>query len=94
VTEEQEKVRARIVISGRVQGVFFRQETKDRARTLSVTGWITNRSDGRVEAVFQGSRESVDSMIEWCRQGPSLADVESVEVNWESPTDEKGFSVR
>lgn len=94
MTKEQEEVRARIVISGRVQGVFFRQDTKDRALTRGVTGWVTNRADGKVEAVFQGSKEAVDSMVEWCRRGPSLAEVEHVEVNWESPTDKKGFSIR
>lgn len=94
MTEEADMVRARVTISGRVQGVFFRQEIKDRARSRNVTGWVTNRPDGRVEAVFEGDREAVESLVDWCRRGPRLAEVESVEVEWGSPAGESGFSVR
>lgn len=87
-------VRARVAISGRVQGVFFRYETAQRARSRALAGWVRNLSDGKVEAVFEGPEESVESIIRWCHQGPSLAEVESVEVAWEEPSGDSGFSVR
>jgi acylphosphatase len=86
--------RARVVVSGSVQGVFFRTETRDRARSLGVAGWIRNVPDGTVEAVFEGDDERVDSMVEWCRRGPSGASVEDVEVAWVEPEGEMGFSIR
>lgn len=76
------------MVSGRVQGVFFRQNAVERARQRNVTGWVRNRSDGRVEAVFEGRDEAVASMIEWCRRGPRHALVEDVSVEWEDPTGE------
>lgn len=84
-------VRAHVLISGRVQGVFFRYETSMRARTRGVGGWVRNLPDGRVEAVFEGRREAVDSMIRWCREGPRLAQIDSVELAWEAPSEEQGF---
>lgn len=89
-----EIVRAHIYVSGDVQGVFFRQETCNRARTRNVSGWVSNRPDGRVEAVFEGSSEAVESMILWCREGPRMATVSDVEVEWEKPTGQTGFRVR
>ncbi len=86
--------RARVVIRGRVQGVFFRVETRDRARSLGLAGWVRNNPDGTVEAVFQGDRDRVDSMIAWCRRGPAAAHVEDVEVAWTEPGDERGFATR
>ena len=86
--------RARVVVSGVVQGVFFRTETRDRARSLGVAGWIRNVPDGTVEAAFEGDDERVDSMVEWCRRGPSGASVEQVEVEWVEPEGEAGFSIR
>ena len=65
--------RARVVIRGRVQGVFFRVETRERARSLGLAGWVRNNPDGTVEAVFQGDRDRVDSMLAWCRRGPAAA---------------------
>lgn len=88
------KVRAHVFVSGRVQGVFYRAETRDRARTRRLGGWVRNRSDGRVEAVFEGPRPQVESMIDWCRKGPPLAHVTSVEVSWESPVGQIEFGVR
>jgi len=77
--------RARVVIRGRVQGVCFRMETRHAALRLGgVTGWVKNRADGGVEAVFEGPREKVETMIRWCRHGPPLARVDAVDVNWES----------
>jgi acylphosphatase len=86
--------RARVVASGVVQGVFFRTETRDRARSLGVAGWIRNVPDGSVEAAFEGDDERVDSMVEWCRRGPSGASVEHVDVEWVEPEGEAGFSIR
>lgn len=86
--------RVRVRIRGRVQGVFFRVETRARAESLGVTGWVRNAEDGSVEAAFQGDEERVDSMVEWCRRGPSGARVDDVEVEPEEPTGETGFSVR
>lgn len=88
------RARARAVISGRVQGVFFRAETRDRARSLGLGGWVRNNPDGTVEAVFEGERERIESMLEWCRRGPSLAGVEDVEAAWEEPQGEAGFAMR
>ncbi|MGH2720972.1 MAG: acylphosphatase [Actinomycetota bacterium] len=89
-----DKVRARVVVSGRVQGVFFRVETRDRARTRKLGGWVRNRADGSVEAVFEGPRAVVDGMIDWCRTGPRLARVEAVGVSWEQPIGQVEFGVR
>ncbi len=87
--------RAHVFVSGRVQGVFFRFETKELARRLGVGGWVRNRRDRRLEAVFEGEKEDVERMIEFCRRGPSGAMVTDVEVRWEEPTGEfEGFNVR
>lgn len=88
------KIRAHVFISGRVQGVFFRHETRLRAIRNNVSGWIRNLPDGRVEAVFEGEKENVEAMIEFCRRGPPGAVVKDVKVIWESPTGEfKGFQI-
>ena len=86
--------RAHVVVSGMVQGVFFRAEARDRARSLGLGGWVHNRSDGAVEAVFEGDDERVDSMVDWCRRGPSGAQVEEVDTKWTAPEGETGFSIR
>jgi len=83
VGDDLAKVRAHVFVSGRVQGVFFRYETRQHARRVGVTGWIRNLPDGRVEAVFEGEKEAVEYMIEFCRRGPPAARVEKVEVIWE-----------
>jgi len=88
-------VRAHVFVSGKVQGVFFRFETRRLARRLGVNGWVRNRTDGRVEAVFEGERENVEKMIAFCKRGPPGARVTKVEVEWEEPTEEfEGFSIR
>ena len=89
-----ERARAYVRVRGRVQGVFFRAETRERARSLGVDGWVTNAPDGSVEAVLEGDRERVESLVRWCGRGPSLAEVEDVEVTWEEPRGEAGFAVR
>lgn len=89
------KVRAHVYVSGRVQGVFFRSDTRDEAVRHGVTGWVRNLPDGRVEAVFEGEKEKVDKLIEFCRRGPPGARVTKVEVSWETPTGEfKDFKIR
>ncbi len=77
------KVRAHIIIRGLVQGVFFRASTQRIAQENSVTGWVKNRFDGRVEAVFEGEKAHVEDTIEWCQRGPLGADIEDVDVTWE-----------
>jgi acylphosphatase len=86
--------RARVVVRGRVQGVYFRGEAQVRARSLGVSGWAQNERDGSVQAVFEGPRERVESMIEWCRCGPRGARVDEVETVWEEPEGLSGFRVR
>ena len=89
------KSRAHVFIEGRVQGVFFRAHTKEKAEELGLKGWVRNLPDGRVEAVFEGEKSKIEKMIEWCHIGPSLARVEKVEVKWEEPKDEfKDFSMK
>jgi acylphosphatase len=88
------EARARVVVSGRVQGVFFRAETRARARSLTLAGWVRNNHDGTVEAVFEGERERVESIIEWCRRGPAMAHVDDVHVEWEEPRNDVGFLAR
>ncbi len=83
-----EKVRARVIIEGRVQGVFFRHHTQEMASRLDLKGWVKNRRDGSVEAVFEGARDRVDQIIEWCHRGPSEAGVKNVSVTWENYTGE------
>ena len=90
-----EKVRAHAIIKGRVQGVFFRMETREAAEQRGVTGWVRNKSDGTVEAVFEGEKDSVDAVVQWCKHGPAAAKVEDVELNWQTYDGEfTGFSVR
>ena len=86
--------RARVVVSGRVQGVWFRGATAEQAERLGVAGWVRNLSDGRVEATFEGRAAEVEAAIEWCRNGPPTARVDAVLVEWQSPVGEVGFRVR
>jgi acylphosphatase len=87
-------IRQRVVVHGQVQGVFFRDSCRQEAVSHRVSGWVRNRSDGAVEAVFEGEQQAVEAMTQWCRGGPARAHVESVEVDDESPTGERGFDVR
>lgn len=89
-----ELIRVHAVIVGRVQGVFFRMETKKKADACQVCGWVRNRPDGTVEAVFEGERDSVEDVLKWCRQGPSSARVESVKTSEQPVTgDCRGFDI-
>ena len=83
----------RVRISGRVQGVFFRASCADLARGLGLEGWVRNRPDGDLEAVFQGADEAVERIVAWCRTGPPSARVDTVEVSDEPAFDGSGFRV-
>ena len=86
--------RRRVVAHGRVQGVFFRDSTQREAKSAGVSGWVTNRSDGAVEAVFEGEDDAVERLVSFVRRGPGHADVEDVEVHEEEPEGLSGFEVR
>ena len=93
--ESGDRERAHVFVAGQVQGVFFRDSTRERAEQLGLTGWVKNLPDGRVEAVFEGSPERVREMIQWCEQGPPHAAVEEVESEFEaSRGDLERFEVR
>jgi acylphosphatase len=77
-----------VVISGKVQGVWFRANTKQKAEQLGIKGWVRNTSDGKVEAIFEGDEENISEMINWCRQGPPLAKVEDVKIEEKTPNDD------
>ena len=77
------KARAHIYVSGKVQGVFFRQNTMKKAQSVDVLGWVKNLDDGRVEAVLEGEEETVKAVIEFCKVGPKGAQVIEINVNWE-----------
>jgi acylphosphatase len=87
-------IRRRVVVHGHVQGVFFRDSTRRVAERHSVSGWVSNRWDGSVEAVFEGEQDDVDRLVAWVREGPRGAAVASVEVSDEDPEGLAGFSVR
>lgn len=83
------------MITGRVQGVFFRMETRRTAERLGVAGWVRNLPDGSVEAVFEGTSDVVQKAIEWCRTGPRMAEVNDVRISWEKSSAEFDmFSIR
>lgn len=87
--------RARVSISGRVQGVFFRDSVREKAEGLGLAGWVKNLPDGRVEALFEGPSQNVREMVDWCEQGPSQASVENVDTEIEEAHgDLEGFEVR
>jgi acylphosphatase len=89
------KVRAHFFVSGRVQGVIFREKTRREAVRLGVSGWIRNLADGRVEAVVEGGKEAVEALVEFCREGPAPSVVEGFDLKWEPVTHNFDlFSVR
>lgn len=90
-----EKTRAHLFISGRVQGVYFRETTLKKAEELSVFGWVRNLPDGRVEAVFEGEKDKVEKLVKWAKRGPFWAKVSGLEVHWEEYKGEfKNFEIR
>jgi acylphosphatase len=78
-----QKIRCHIFISGRVQSVFFRDNTRKKAEKLGVFGWVKNLSDGRVEAVVEGEKDKIENLIEWAKKGPFLAKVNDLEIEWQ-----------
>lgn len=89
------RVRARIIVSGFVQGVAFRQATVDEARRLQLRGWVRNLADGRVEAEAEGERAAVEGLVAWCRRGPPAARVDDLEVTWAAHRGDLGpFGIR
>ncbi len=92
---EKLKARAHVFVSGMVQGVFFRVETRHEATKRNVTGWVRNTHDGKVEAIFEGQKEAVEKMINFCRKGPAAARVTDVTVQWETYNGEfRDFKIR
>jgi acylphosphatase len=89
-----DKIRRRLVVHGNVQGVFYRDSTRHAARNEGVSGWAANRSDGSVEVVLEGPADAVESVIGYCRRGPSSADVHSVDEHEEPPEGLSGFQIR
>ena len=87
-------LRRRVLARGRVQGVFFRDSTREEAERRGVTGWVRNRGDGAVEAVFEGEPDDVEALVSFVRSGPGSADVDRVEVDEEDPEGLRGFEVR
>ena len=87
-------IRRRVIVSGRVQGVFFRAACAETANALGVSGWVSNEPDGTVAAVFEGEVGAVEGMIAWCHQGPPRAEVGDVTVTEEKPQGESGFQTR
>ena len=90
----EDTVRRRVVVHGRVQGVAFRVATRRQASSRGVAGWVTNRPDGAVEAVFEGNPEDVRSLVRFVREGPRAADVDHVDEHEEEPEGLSGFDVR
>ena len=86
-------VRRRVIVRGRVQGVFFRDTLRRQAESRGVAGWATNRDDGALEAAFEGAPDAVDALVDFCRTGPSRARVEDIEVFEEDPEGLSGFRV-
>lgn len=89
-----EPVRRRVVVHGNVQGVFFRDSCRREASSRGVAGWVTNRPDGAVEAVFEGDADAVQALVDWCGRGPRGADVDSVDEKTEEPEGVSGFEIR
>ena len=89
-----ERVRRRVLVSGRVQGVAFRASARSQAQSSAVSGFVRNLADGRVEAVFEGDAAAVAALVAWCRHGPRGARVEHVEVREEVPEGLTEFQVR
>ena len=90
---DEQRIRRRAIVHGRVQGVFFRDSTRERANAHGVAGWVSNRSDGAVEAVLEGAPEAVQQVLRFLETGPPYATVDHVDVSDEPPQGLTGFSV-
>jgi acylphosphatase len=93
-SQQQEQIRAHVFVTGRVQGVGYRFSTVDQAKELDINGWVRNLPDGRVEALFEGSKAAVEEMIKWCHKGPRAAVVKDVAVEYEELEGLQGFETR
>lgn len=90
-----DQLRGHVIVHGLVQGVWFRQSTKDEALRIGVNGWVRNLPDGTVEAVFEGEKKKVEEIVGWCHRGPTGAQVSKVQISWERPSGEfKHFDIR
>jgi acylphosphatase len=89
-----DRIARKVVVTGRVQGVFFRDSARREARRLGVVGWVRNRADGRVEAWFEGPADAVSRLVRWCSDGPRHADVDDVEVSEVEPEGHDRFAIR
>jgi acylphosphatase len=87
-------VRRRVIVSGQVQGVFFRARCAEAAQSLGVSGWVSNEPDGTVQAVFEGGEDAVEGMVAWCHEGSPRAVIDRVDVHEEEARGERGFTVR
>ena len=93
--QQDDRTRAHVRVSGRVQGVFFRDSTRQKAEELGLGGYVKNTPDGDVEALFEGPKGAVEEMVRWCEEGPPHASVENVSADYEAPGDDlTGFEVR
>lgn len=89
------KSKVQVIISGRVQGVWFRANTKNKAEQLGITGWVRNTDDGKVEALFEGEDDNIKEILEWCKHGPTMAKVTDVRVKKNFDQDEyNSFSIK
>jgi len=90
-----EKVRVRIIVSGRVQGVGYRNNVFKQAKKIGVNGWVRNLGDGRVEAVFEGEKQEVERIINWAKKGPLFANISDFKIEWQEPKGEfNNFEVK
>jgi acylphosphatase len=80
------KSKVHVLISGKVQGVWFRSSTRDKAEQLGITGWVKNTKDGKVEAVFEGDEEKIQEMLIWCHRGPPSAEVTNLKIEKKKPS--------
>ena len=91
----QDAARAHLIVTGRVQGVCFRAETRKAATRFGLTGWVRNRDDGSVEAIVEGPKTDVTALVDWCRTGPPMSQVAEVAVTWQAHRGEFGdFGIR
>src|SRR3954447_15178938 len=91
--DDRPMIRRRVLVSGRVQGVWFRDSCRREARRQGVAGWVRNREDGRVEAVFEGDPDAVNTLVNWAQHGPPRARVTGIDVTDEEPAGEASFRV-
>mgnify|MGYP005858153251 CR=1 FL=1 len=90
-----QKARVNIFVSGLVQGVFFRSETRAKAKELGLFGWVRNLANGRVEILAEGEKEKLEKLVDWAKRGPTSARVDGLEVDWQEYKDEfKDFEIR